>query len=107
MPPKNELAFNDMPFHYSVEVNGQGRVISEKLVVRGVDLTRFVSNVTELRKEFFSLNEKTPPEENKGVTEPERTCPLHGVPMKQYTQHGEIWFSHKTPDGAWCKGKEK
>lgn len=32
-------------------------------------------------------------------------CQLHGVAMKRRESNGEVWFSHKAPDGSWCRGK--
>ena len=32
-------------------------------------------------------------------------CPVHQVEMKQYSKNGHSWYSHKTDDGQWCRGK--
>ena len=32
-------------------------------------------------------------------------CSIHHCAMKQRTANGETWYSHKAPDGTWCKGK--
>jgi hypothetical protein len=32
-------------------------------------------------------------------------CAIHNVPMKENHKDGRTWYSHKTADGAWCKGK--
>jgi hypothetical protein len=33
-------------------------------------------------------------------------CPKHGVPMKlNHGKDGSTWYSHKTADGQWCKGR--
>ncbi len=34
-----------------------------------------------------------------------KQCPKHGVPMKLNHKEGRSWWSHKTADGQWCKGK--
>ena len=34
-----------------------------------------------------------------------KTCPVHDVPMKRYSKDGRSWWSHRLPDGGWCKGK--
>ena len=34
-----------------------------------------------------------------------RQCPIHGVPMKQTSKNGRSWWSHRTADGSWCKGR--
>jgi hypothetical protein len=33
-------------------------------------------------------------------------CPKHGVPLQlQHGKDGSTWYSHKTIDGRWCKGR--
>ena len=32
-------------------------------------------------------------------------CPVHQCEMKQWERDGRSWYSHKTSDGGWCKGK--
>ena len=32
-------------------------------------------------------------------------CPVHNVAMKQTTKDGRSWWSHRLPDGQWCKGR--
>ena len=32
-------------------------------------------------------------------------CPIHNCQMQRRSSNGETWFSHRTPDGAWCRGK--
>jgi hypothetical protein len=38
-------------------------------------------------------------------TPPENWCPIHHVQMKRYSNAKGSWFSHKTPEGTWCNGK--
>lgn len=32
-------------------------------------------------------------------------CPVHNVPMHLNTKEGHSWWSHRTADGQWCKGR--
>ena len=32
-------------------------------------------------------------------------CKTHRVAMKRHEKNGEVWYSHKAPDGSWCRGK--
>ncbi len=32
-------------------------------------------------------------------------CPIHNVPMRQYSKGNQSWYSHQTPNGEWCRGK--
>ena len=31
-------------------------------------------------------------------------CSIHRVPLQQYSNAKGSWWSHKAPDGSWCKG---
>ena len=39
------------------------------------------------------------------ATQAANTCPIHHCEMRRFEKNGRIWFSHKTDDGGWCKGK--
>lgn len=34
-------------------------------------------------------------------------CPIHGCAMKRHEKDSQVWYSHKAPDGTWCRGKVK
>jgi hypothetical protein len=34
-------------------------------------------------------------------------CQIHRCEMKRFEKDGRAWFSHKTEDGKWCRGKQK
>jgi hypothetical protein len=36
-----------------------------------------------------------------------KLCPIHRCEMKRFEKDGNAWFSHKTDDGNWCRGKQK
>lgn len=31
-------------------------------------------------------------------------CTTHDVEMRRREKDGQVWYSHKAPDGSWCKG---
>ena len=31
-------------------------------------------------------------------------CAVHQAEMKLHTRNGQSWYSHKMPDGTWCRG---
>ncbi len=31
-------------------------------------------------------------------------CAEHGVQMQRRERNGQTWWSHKAPDGSWCRG---
>jgi len=32
-------------------------------------------------------------------------CDIHNCEMKRREKDGQTWYSHKAPDGTWCRGK--
>ena len=32
-------------------------------------------------------------------------CHAHKAVLKRYERNGQVWYSHKTADGRWCRGK--
>jgi hypothetical protein len=36
---------------------------------------------------------------------PEHYCQQHQTEYKRYERDGRVWYSHKAPDGKWCKEK--
>lgn len=34
-------------------------------------------------------------------------CTIHGCAMKRHEKDSQVWYSHKAPDGSWCRGKAK
>lgn len=34
-------------------------------------------------------------------------CAIHQCELKRFEKDGRVWFSHKAPDGNWCRGKQK
>jgi hypothetical protein len=53
----------------------------------------------------FPLPAQEPAVPESAPTPPENWCPIHHVPMKRYSNAKGSWFSHKTPEGTWCNGK--
>ena len=34
-----------------------------------------------------------------------KPCPLHpGETLRRFTKDGRSWWSHRLPDGSWCRG---
>jgi hypothetical protein len=43
----------------------------------------------------------------KGTASSGKWCALHDCELKRFEKDGKVWFSHKTDDGSWCRGKQK
>lgn len=102
MPTKSEINFSDMPFHYSIELDSNGQIITERLVIRGVDRNKFIENARALRDELMAI--KTMLIED-SVSSKTPVCQIHNVTMSRYSRGNEVWYSHKI-GSKWCRGKE-
>ena len=56
-----------------------------------------------LREHGFRPDQKPTHNNNREV----QLCPIHQSEMRRYEKDGKSWFSHKTEDGKWCRGKQK
>ena len=59
--------------------------------------------------EFAPRSEKETTERNNGKKQEEKaassvTCSIHNAEMQLRTKNGDQWYSHRSPDGRWCKG---
>jgi hypothetical protein len=45
------------------------------------------------------------PSEPEPPQTPAHYCQAHQTAFKRYERDGRVWYSHKAPDGKWCKGK--
>jgi hypothetical protein len=45
------------------------------------------------------------PKEPEPVQTPARYCQQHQTEYKRYERDGRVWYSHKAPDGKWCREK--
>lgn len=36
---------------------------------------------------------------------PDHYCNEHGTEFKRFEKEGRVWYSHKGPDGKWCREK--
>ena len=43
-----------------------------------------------------------PPAEEKPAPQP-HWCPEHQTEFRKFEKAGKAWYSHKVPDGSWCK----
>ncbi len=47
----------------------------------------------------------TEPEPPTAPEQPEHWCQEHQTAYKRHERHGKVWYSHKAPDGKWCREK--
>ena len=81
------------------------------VTLRGVDFTSVKAQV-EQASEWLSVQSTAqpptrPPSQDK--TQPTQDdspyCHAHKAVLKRYERNGQVWYSHKTADGRWCRGK--
>jgi hypothetical protein len=82
----------------NVSVTIAGRKV--QLTLRDHDEENLLSRMEKLLSRFPSEEEP----ESASIP-PENWCPIHQVQMKRYSNAKGSWFSHKTPEGIWCNGK--
>jgi len=70
--------------------------MAAELVANCEGMTKFM-----LQRGWTVAGGVVPGESGAGVT----LCPLHGVAMTRHGKNGDTWYSHKLPDGSWCRGK--
>jgi hypothetical protein len=91
-PPVGPLP--EAPASVNVHLTVSGRQI--QLTLRDSDEHRLLARLDAVLQRFpveATLADATP------------QCPRHGVPLKLNTKGGRSWWSHRTADGQWCKGK--
>ena len=72
------------------------------VTLRGTD---FASVKTQVEAASAWLQAPTPAPTTPPASAERRFCPTHGTAMQRNEKDGRSWYSHKTADGQWCKGK--
>ena len=72
--------------------------------MRDTDDTTLFARVRRILPKLLEKGDKgnSPPESEQQETQ---RCPIHNVLMKRYAKGDQVWYSHKAPDGSWCRGK--
>jgi hypothetical protein len=88
-------------------LNGQEVMVT----LRGVDFASVKAQV-EQASQWLSVQGTTqPPTQppSHGTAQPTYDespyCHQHKTAMKRFSKDGRSWYSHKTADGRWCRGK--
>ncbi len=51
-------------------------------------------------------NHRHPRNTTSGHRQSGKWCALHDCELKRFEKDGKVWFSHKTADGNWCRGRQ-
>jgi hypothetical protein len=81
------------------------------VTLRGVDFASVKAQV-EQASEWLSVKAPAQPPTQpptQGTMQPAHDespyCHTHKAVLKRYERNGQIWYSHKTADGRWCRGQ--
>jgi len=98
----------------SLCLKGRLRGVDAQLTVRGSCRDEFLANVLavmDLTKHLdaltalFDERPGTPPVP--AGPPPAGWCPVHALQMEYQENERGGWWSHRGPDGSWCRGKTK
>jgi hypothetical protein len=107
--PPPAPALPEAPASVNVRILIAGREC--QLTLRDHDETRLLVRLEELLQRF-PVPQTSAPASPQGPTPaspepaPERRfCPKDGAEMQLNQKEGRSWWSHRLPEGGWCKGK--
>ena len=75
------------------------------LTARGQTAAAFKANLEAIRGLLDVPAAHKPTPQTASQPQGEGWCTKHAVQMTQTTKDGRSWWSHRTPEGQWCKGK--
>jgi hypothetical protein len=96
-PPAAPLP--EAPASANCYITLEGRQV--QVTLRDTDEIRLLARLEALLKQYPAVQPVPQSTERQ-----QGWCVVHKTHMRQTTKHGRSWFSHKLPDGRWCKGKE-
>jgi hypothetical protein len=94
LPQPTPAPLPEAPCSVNVHLTIAGRQV--QLTLRDHDESRLLARLDAVLQRF-------PVDATPADATPQ--CPKHGVPLKLNTKGGRSWWSHRTADGQWCKGK--
>jgi len=100
-PPEPEPlpALGEAPASANVRVTIAGRDV--QLTLRGTSEDDVLARLEKVLQRY------PVPEKSAAADQPEGLCVRHNVQMKRNDKNGRQWWSHRTADGHWCKGRER
>lgn len=97
----------EAPASVNCHVTIAGRQV--QVTLRDSDETRLLARLEALLARYPvqqpPAQPPTAPAAPAAAPTPEGWCIVHGAQMTKQTNQRGSWWSHKTADGAWCKGK--
>ena len=94
---------------YCLRMSNSASRVSKSDILGVKDRSPDDQGLTPTLSEFTPRSEKETTERSNGKKQEEKAaasviCSIHNVPMKLRIKDGDQWYSHRLPDGSWCKG---
>ena len=105
-PVVSPVTLPEAPASVNCHIMIEGRQV--QVTLRGTDETVLLARLATLLQQYpVAEPPKPPPTQGTGEPVPDENpyCQLHKVPLKKFTKDGRTWFSHKAPNGSWCRGE--
>ena len=92
---------------YCLRMSNTGPRVSDSDTLSAIDKHPDDQPLTPTVPESDTRSEKETMERNqhRQGTEAPAICSIHNVPMKLRTDGSDQWYSHRLPNGDWCKGR--
>lgn len=96
----------EAPASANCHITIEGRQV--QVTLRDTDETRLLTRLQTLLQQYPVAPPPQPPAQ--GTAQPSHQddhpyCYTHKVALTRFTKDGRTWYSHKVPDGSWCKGQ--
>jgi hypothetical protein len=96
-----------LPYTLKATLHGHDVLVT----LRGVDFASVKAQVEQasqwLRVQAPAQLPTRPPSqgETQRAHDDSPYCRAHKAVLKRYERNGQVWYSHKTADGRWCRGQ--
>jgi hypothetical protein len=99
---------------FSCTLRGKLDGIETLLTVRGMSAAEFQRNLAAIRGLLDAPPQASPPAQPLSPQQlnalamhrpVEGVCPIHQVQMIENEKNGQRWYSHRLPEGGFCKGR--
>jgi hypothetical protein len=109
---KPDASFTEAPASWNTRyVTPQGFVC--QITIRGESgrdlLEKAGTALSFLLEQGYKPEEthRNPRNNSSSTAHSDKWCMLHDCELNRFEKDGRAWFSHKAPDGSWCRGKQK
>jgi len=97
--PDTPQGLGEAPASVNCHITLAGRQV--QLTLRDTDESRLLTRLEAVLTRFPVSATPSADAQREGF------CAIHHTPMRQTTKNGRTWWSHKTADGQWCKGRKR